>query len=64
MIYETAKNYKPDLILLGHSYDIGDTLERIKIIVKILISNGLRIMAIQAQTLHPIEKSYLNMITL
>ena len=31
MIYETAKNYKPDLILLGHSYDIeSDTLERIK----------------------------------
>ena len=28
MIYETAKNYKPDLILLGHSYDIEtDTLE-------------------------------------
>ena len=31
MIYETAKNYKPDLILLGHSYDIDNsTLERIK----------------------------------
>ncbi len=31
MIYETAKNYKPDLILLGHSYDIeNETLERIK----------------------------------
>ena len=31
MIYETAKNYKPDLILLGHSYDIdNNTLERIK----------------------------------
>ena len=31
MIYETAKNYKPDLILLGHSYDIeSDTLEKIK----------------------------------
>jgi len=31
MIYETAKNYKPDLILLGHSYDIqNETLEKIK----------------------------------
>ena len=31
MIYETAKNYKPDLILLGHSYDIqNDTIEKIK----------------------------------
>ncbi len=31
MIYETAKNYKPDLILLGHSYDIeNETIERIK----------------------------------
>ena len=31
MIYETAKNYKPDLILLGHSYDIEtETIEKIK----------------------------------
>ena len=31
MIYQTVKNYKPDLILLGHSYDIEtETLERIK----------------------------------
>jgi len=31
MIYETAKNYKPDLILLGHSYDIEtQTIEKIK----------------------------------
>ena len=31
MIYETAKNYKPDLILLGHSYDIqSETIEKIK----------------------------------
>ena len=31
MIYETTKNYKPDLILLGHSYDIEtETIEKIK----------------------------------
>jgi len=31
MIYETAKNYKPDLILLGHSYGIqNETIEKIK----------------------------------
>ena len=31
MIYQTVKNYKPDLILLGHSYDIDiETLERVK----------------------------------
>ncbi len=31
MIYQTVINYKPDFILLGHSYDIeSETLERIK----------------------------------